>query len=259
MKENTDDYSSKEHGSKYVENFNNLKVNKSGNVYSPHKAILLITVAELIEKQVVLSPFIPLSKELEAHFKEVWKRYVPENKGHKCVLHYPFFYMKSESFWTLSPILGYIQKSSYGSLSDLKKNFYGAVIDKELYKAFSNKESRKMLISILISKYLTPTEVSSQVESKVKTGKLLDSVVQNEGLIEVAEPSNEYGVIGDYRIVDYSEKAFAVYGNTSHLAKKFKELWGSFNVYLKDGPAWVFSKKRRKEVYKLLSAEKRLL
>ncbi len=54
-------------------------------------------------------------------------------------------------------------------------------------------------------------------------------------------------------LVDYSEKAIAVYGDTRQFAETFKTLGGYFNARLKEGPGWVFSKKRRKEVERLLA------
>ena len=53
-------------------------------------------------------------------------------------------------------------------------------------------------------------------------------------------------------IVDYSEKSFAVYGDTKDFKTQLKDFGGRFNRYLKiDGETqmgWVFSKKRQEEV-----------
>lgn len=59
-------------------------------------------------------------------------------------------------------------------------------------------------------------------------------------------------IISNVHIVDYSEKAIAVYGDTRQLADSFRSLGGYFNTRLKEGPGWVFSKKRRSEVEDLL-------
>ena len=45
-------------------------------------------------------------------------------------------------------------------------------------------------------------------------------------------------------IVDYSEKAVAVVGDTRSVAAKLRELGGRFNAHLSCGPGWVFSRKR---------------
>lgn len=50
------------------------------------------------------------------------------------------------------------------------------------------------------------------------------------------------------RFVNYSEKAFAVVGDTKAHRKQLKKLGGRFNPKLRCGAGWIFSKKRGKEV-----------
>lgn len=57
------------------------------------------------------------------------------------------------------------------------------------------------------------------------------------------------------RLVDYSEKAFAVYGDTKPYAEIFKKKGGYFNAHLRDGAGWVFSKKHENEIRELLEVE----
>lgn len=59
-----------------------------------------------------------------------------------------------------------------------------------------------------------------------------------------------------FRVVDYSEKAIAVTGDTRDIKDKLKELGGRFNPKLSCGAGWVFSKKQRAEVEKLLQSGK---
>ena len=53
---------------------------------------------------------------------------------------------------------------------------------------------------------------------------------------------------GKLELVDYSEKAIAVIGDTKPLADKLKKLGGKFNGKLRCGAGWIFSKKRENEV-----------
>jgi hypothetical protein len=46
------------------------------------------------------------------------------------------------------------------------------------------------------------------------------------------------------KIVEYSEKSVAVYGNTKEIKEQLKERGGRFNPRLKEGPGWIFSKKQ---------------
>lgn len=48
----------------------------------------------------------------------------------------------------------------------------------------------------------------------------------------------------NFKIVDYSEKAFAIVGDTKPIKEKLKQLGGSFNPRLACGIGWIFSKKR---------------
>ena len=50
------------------------------------------------------------------------------------------------------------------------------------------------------------------------------------------------------QVVDYSEKAVAVIGDTKPHAEKLKELGGRFNARLKCGAGWIFSKKNKAAV-----------
>lgn len=49
-------------------------------------------------------------------------------------------------------------------------------------------------------------------------------------------------------IEDYSEKSFAVVGNTKPLRKELALLGGAYNPRLTCGAGWVFSKKHRARV-----------
>lgn len=61
------------------------------------------------------------------------------------------------------------------------------------------------------------------------------------------------GNAGDLQLVDYSEKAVAIIGNTRKYVEKLKELGGRFNGKLKCGAGWVFSKKREPELRAVFS------
>ena len=59
-----------------------------------------------------------------------------------------------------------------------------------------------------------------------------------------------------FQVIDYSEKAIAVVGDTRDIKDKLKSLGGRFNPRLSCGAGWVFSKKQRTEVEKLLQGGK---
>jgi hypothetical protein len=61
---------------------------------------------------------------------------------------------------------------------------------------------------------------------------------------------------GEVQIIDYSEKAIAVIGDTKPIKDKLKELGGKFNFRLSVGPGWIFPKTRLEAVQNALSAPK---
>lgn len=59
-------------------------------------------------------------------------------------------------------------------------------------------------------------------------------------------------VPGEINIIDYSERAFAVIGDTKPIKDKLYNLGGKFNKNLSCGPGWIFSKNRLDQVQKAL-------
>lgn len=60
--------------------------------------------------------------------------------------------------------------------------------------------------------------------------------------------------IQQFRIVNYSDKAFAVYGDTKQFYQDFKfTCRGLWNQNLKDGPGWIFQNKFREQVESIIT------
>ena len=59
---------------------------------------------------------------------------------------------------------------------------------------------------------------------------------------------------GEINIIDYSEKAIAVVGDTKPIKDKLKELGGKFNFRLSCGPGWIFPKSRLETIQNALTA-----
>lgn len=59
------------------------------------------------------------------------------------------------------------------------------------------------------------------------------------------------------RLVKYSEKAYAIFGETRPLKDKLKEIGGKFNPYLKENgeksPGWIFSAKKLDQLKELVN------
>lgn len=95
-------------------------------------------------------------------------------------------------------------------------------------------------------------------EYKVTEPKAKKSSIKPEKAEEAKEV--EAVTVKNIEVVDYSEKAIAVFGDTKAIKEQLKELGGRFNPSLKHNgekrAGWIFSKKQTDKVRLLLSKQK---
>lgn len=164
----------------YREAFSSLHTAKAKGYKAPHKAVLLLSIIELVEEGVIASPRIELTDELERKFNEVWHRYLGTSAIFTPDIGKPYFHMQYESFWRLvehheiqmgmaaesKPFVsvGKESKEHTGSYSvkALRRAFAYAEIDGLLFQTLSNADSRAMFRVTLISTYFTnqPTKTN---------------------------------------------------------------------------------------------------
>ena len=143
--------------SDYIELFANLHTNKQQGKKAPHKAIMLISVIELIASRHILSNQIEFTEKLENCFLKNWKRYVGESFIFKPKAGTPFWHLNSEPFWQLIPFEGgykrivELQKGNPYSPSTIRKNIKYAVMNKELYELLQDESNQETLRDILIN------------------------------------------------------------------------------------------------------------
>lgn len=70
---------------------------------------------------------------------------------------------------------------------------------------------------------------------------------------KVTKASNTSKVNGSFEIIDYSEKAVAVIGDTRSIKDELKKLGGRFNPKLSCGAGWIFSKTKRADLEAILN------
>lgn len=85
----------------YSEAFSHLHVKVTAGQRAPHKAIMLLSVIDLIEAGVITSNHIYYNQQLESQFYHNWKRYVAYLEGYSARATTPFFHMSFEPFWAL--------------------------------------------------------------------------------------------------------------------------------------------------------------
>lgn len=143
---------------KYCLAFKKLRVDRSHGL-APHKPILLISIIQSYRIGQIQGNKIYLTPELVALFKSNWNSLVHTN--HNCRISYPFFYMKSEGFWTLKPKAGLSNLNKMGSLVKSFANLNAAVeyaeINNDLFELLVDEASSQVLLSVLLEEYFPNT------------------------------------------------------------------------------------------------------
>ena len=164
----------------YVDAFAHLHTAKVKGRKGPHKAVLLLTIIDLVESNVIRCPQIELTDELVMQFREVWRRYLGQSAIFTPDITKPFFHMQHEPFWKLVGARDVeammaaeqrpwhkdnadrkeLPKGSY-SVAAMRAAFAYAEMDGGLFAVLQNEDARAMLRVVLINEYLTnqPTKM----------------------------------------------------------------------------------------------------
>ena len=134
---------------------------------APHKALLLLSVIDLVESGVIVDNHIELSDILIKTFNANAKKFYANSPVFKPEVTKPFYHMQHESFWRLVDSCSYIatsmaaeQVAEYGkrrpsySVKIMREQYRYAEIDTELFKLLKNEDARARLRVLLISTYL---------------------------------------------------------------------------------------------------------
>ena len=145
---------------RYAEMFANLSVYCRLGRKAPHKAIMLLSVMDLISTQQICINKIEFSKTLEDYFARNWKKYVGVSSLFHPKAETPFWHMNSEPFWRLVPVeedkemLTALQMGNPTSARTTRKLIRYAEIDKELFDLLQDETNRAKLRTTLIKHYL---------------------------------------------------------------------------------------------------------
>lgn len=144
----------------YIRQFSHLNTAKIAGRQAPHKAILLLSIMDLIEADIITSPRIKLSVQLEEAFGRVWSKHVGSSLLFSAKVATPFWHMQSEPFYQLFLNNGQnvACKQARYSVTWLRENTY-AIIDKKLFSLMQDKNAREEFRAALISTYLKDLNV----------------------------------------------------------------------------------------------------
>lgn len=144
----------------YVEVFQNLRTNNKYGRKSPHKAVLMLTVIELYEQNVLSENEIYYDNTLKSMFLKIWNRVLPNEPLFHPEAYLPFWYLQSDSFWHIVPVRGKEDiltlmrdaniKPSEAKLNDCVKY---AELDEDLYFLMTLPSGRSSLKRALLEAY----------------------------------------------------------------------------------------------------------
>lgn len=142
----------------YKTAFSGLHTARSHGKPAPHKALLLLTVIDMVESGQIKDNRIELTDQLEQHFVALSKKYIGKSLLFRPNIGMPYYHMQHEGFWHLIPKDGHdVFKSSQVRYSKtwLNNEFSHAQLDAELFELLQNEGVRAQLRVLLISTYLT--------------------------------------------------------------------------------------------------------
>ena len=88
----------------YIEALKNLKTNNKWGRKSPHKAVLMLTVIELFEKNILMDNEVRYDETLKAAFLKMWNMVLPNESLFHSDAYLPFWYLQSDNFWHIVQI-----------------------------------------------------------------------------------------------------------------------------------------------------------
>ena len=147
----------------YIDLLSHMSVNKNKSKPAPHKAVLLLTIIDMIEVGEISSPFVQISDSLIENFRKVWNSYVPRHSGYVQKITYPFIHLSSSPFWKLVKASSYQGQTEYSGIKALKRDYSGAMIDAELFQMLKDPFSRKEIRELLKYIYLGERGTSSSL------------------------------------------------------------------------------------------------
>ena len=175
----------------YINCFSTLHTMKIQEKPTPHKALLLLSVIDLVEQGVITDSCIPLSDILEKQFKHNSISYLGDSSTYDPKINYPYYHMRSEPFWelvstTATPVLDI---SNY-SLSNLKKHIAYARIDTELQELLKDSSARVKLRDVLISNYIDLLDIINKENNMDLVSKDINLIGKLNNLLKSCQ---EYG------------------------------------------------------------------
>jgi putative restriction endonuclease len=138
----------------WLERLYNLRRGRHDAYERPHKPVLLLSIFNLVERQLIRTNAAAISDDLITTFKQFFETVRQHND--QPTIENPLFYLQSDGFWTLVPKQGEapLQVSSgAASLGTLRRVVAHGRFDDSLWTLIDDPVSRHQLREALIARY----------------------------------------------------------------------------------------------------------
>ena len=142
----------------YTEMFRNLSTGVQNGKRLPHKAVLLLSILELVGNGTIKDNTIDLSKIIASSFATTWDSF---HLGPKIPsVWVPFWYMKSEPFWHFkastdeSILRNLLCFAGHPTIGQMRNVIKYAFVDEQLFELMRDEKERSALVNALIETYL---------------------------------------------------------------------------------------------------------
>ena len=166
----------------YSRAFSRLRVSRSRGI-APHKPILLLSVIELIEQEMINQNKFSLSAELIASFLKYWSKLGTES--HRSDIALPFFHMQSEGFWHLKAKPGFeailSSRVKLRTITAHHEVVEYAFLDDELFSLLQNSSTRSALTQILVTTWFPNRKNDVGAMLKINSFQDLQDLLLKEG------------------------------------------------------------------------------
>lgn len=131
-----------------------MRVDRAHGV-APHKPILLLSVIELFQRNLIQQNRIELSQQLNQTFLKNWS-YLGSARHYPDISR-PFFHMKSGKFWHLYANPGFEKvltaKIKLKTLAEVKRAVSYAYLDEDLFDFLQEPSIRDSLLAVLVGRW----------------------------------------------------------------------------------------------------------
>lgn len=140
----------------YLDKFSNLSVKITNGQKMPNKAIMLISIIDLIRSDIISENRIYLNEIVESHFKKIWSIFINDTPP-TCWT--PFWHLKTDEFWHFKTfknidVISLVSSGQTLSIGKMRQNIEYAYFDVELFNLINDSTSRNQLMKVLLDVYI---------------------------------------------------------------------------------------------------------